>query len=633
MTEKTLYALFKVVLSALLSAWVFSACEKETISEHPTGPRFSLMLEEESGPATKSLLQSADIETKITSVTLALYQAGALVDAEHYASRFDQMSFPLEDGVYTVYALVNMGDMREVLPENESELSSLVYSIPGYQEPGTGIEYRGIPMAGQLSCTVGLTDNCAIPVKRLLAKVTAVLSCEWTGTISSVKVFNLNRTLKPFGTSVAVSSADILPVQEFQSGGGTTSGTYVFYVPENLQGSISGIATPFEKSPEGHSQVDAKKGLMTYLETLVSGTSGVEGTIIYRSFLGDNATTSFDINRNWRYTWTLRFLPDGRLNNDWKHENRLSWSEYRYYITPATMTLYEGEGGLIDILRAEDLYKNGSLFANGGGSISYGSHFNWSYASLTNPSIVNDHGAITGQLLGEKYYVSAVGSGTRRITATGPDGSADVNLYCDVTSLGYKRQLLLMADPGPRAVVGETVRLKALVYTTQNGVTTGGTDVTASYDCHIFRAGYEGHNAVHVPSQGLVTATGPDEERFSASYDYYADGKTIYANGLYVTFEETRTGNLSIIGVSRPGTVGSSIQLQATFTQYSNGSPIGTTDVTSQAVWNIQDGDGVSVSAGIVVGTLPGASVVQATYTAPNGKKYQAQSIVLFNSH
>ena len=195
-----------------------------------------------------------------------------------------------------------------------------------------------------------------------MATVTAVLSCEWPGVISAVKVFNLNRCLKPFGVSAAASEADILPVQEFQTGSGTSSGTFVFYVPENMQGSISAIADPSEKSPEGHAGVDARKARLTYLEATVNGVSGVEGSIKYRSFLGENATSSFDIQRNCRYTWTLRYLPDGRLHNDWKHENNLSWSEYRYYINPTSLKLYSGESALIDLQRAEDRYVKGVLF-------------------------------------------------------------------------------------------------------------------------------------------------------------------------------------------------------------------------------------------------------------------------------
>ena len=628
------YKYLHILLEVLLPIIFLASCQKETVAVASRESRFFLALEEENGtPPTRSILQSADIETKVTSVTLGLYLGGVLVASEHYGSGFDQMVFALEDGTYTVYALANMGDMREALPENESAIPSLTYSIPGYLDTGTGIEYRGIPMAGSLDYTVGVSSSSAIPIKRLMAKVTAVLSCEWTGVISAVKVFNLNRCLKPFGVSAAASEADILPVQEFQTGSGTSSGTFVFYVPENMQGSISAIADPSEKSPEGHAGVDARKARLTYLEATVNGVSGVEGSIKYRSFLGENATSSFDIQRNCRYTWTLRYLPDGRLHNDWKHENNLSWSEYRYYINPTSLKLYSGESALIDLQRAEDRYVKGVLFPSGGGSISFGSHFNWSYASPANPSLVNDSGAIIGALAGEKYSVYAVGEGVRRITATGPDGSGDISLYCDVTSLGYKRQLLLMADPGPRAVVGETVRLRALVYTTQNGITTGGVDVSSSYDCHIFRAGYEGSNAVHVPSQGLVTATAEDEERFSASYNYEADGKTIYANGLFVTFEQVRTGNLTLSGGTTPGIVGGAVALHATFTQYSNGSATGTTDVTSQAIWNVQDGDGVSVSAGVVMGTQPGASVIQASYTAPNGKLYRAQAVVLFNSH
>lgn len=601
------------------------SCQKSACPEPaPVAGRFSLVLEEADGNReTKSILQSADIETRITSVTLGLYIGGVLAEKEYYASGFDEMTFPLEDGTYIAYALVNMGDMRSALPVNESDIASVTYSIPGYLDNGTGIEFRGIPMAGKLPYTVGITQSGAIPVRRLMAKVTAVMNCNWSGKISAVKVYNLNRTLKPFGSSAAASTADILPVQEFQAGSGSPSGSFVFYVPENMQGSISGIEGSTDKSPEGNTTVNHKKDLLTYLETLVEGTGDVEGSITYRSYLGDNATTNFDICRNWRYTWNLTFLPDGRLNNDWKHENHLAWSEYRYDINQTALYLYKGERVNLTVWRYEDRYIEGVKKAGAGTNSLFTNRFQW---SSDQPDIAS------AELAGTLLYVEGKGNGTCRITATGPDGSADATLYCDVTAMNYKRQLFLLSDPGPRSVVGETVYLKALVYTTQNGTVTGPQDVTGQiFDCSIFRASYDGSsNPVYVPSQGVVKATAAGSERFSASYSHVIDHKTIHANGLYIDFETAKTGELSITGTTTAH-VGQSVPMTAVFTPYSGGVAQPGSAVTAR--WNIQDGGPKYhvTDFGVVTADEPGATVVQATYSS-NGLTYRAQVVVLFNS-
>ena len=632
MRNKRATYFLKTLLPLAFPVLLLPSCRKEEeAAPRAMESHFSLLLEEEGAPPTRSLLNSADIETKITSVTLGLYQGGTLVESEQYGSGFDQMAFPLEDGTYSAYALVNMGDMREALPEDESDLPSLTYSIPGYLDQGTGIEYRGIPMAGHTSYTVGVSQSGEIPIKRLMAKVTANLSCEWTGTITSVKVCNLNGKLKPFGSSAAGSADDILPEQEYQAGGDAASGSFVFYVPENLQGSVAGIPSSADKSPEGSAEVSARSSCMTYLETLVKGNSGVEGSITYRSFLGEDAVSDFDIRRNWRYTWDIRFLPDGRLQNNWKHENGLTWSEYRYSIAPTRVFLYLGESQDIQVNRHEDRYIHGTFHANATAPQNYGSHFSWSYASLDNPSVRNDNAVIAGSLQSNgKYSVVATGSGTRRVSATGPEGSEAQTLSCDVTAMGYFRKLLMIADPGPRAVVGESIRLKVLVYTIQNGITSLSEDVTNKTGCTIFRGTVADYNPIKMLSQGVLSATGEGRERFNADYNYPGEGKTLHASGLYIIYEASRTGSLSISGAAG-GTVGGSLQLQAAFTRDSS-----TTDVSSQVSWSVLDGNrdfGISVSAsGVVSSSKAGAGVVQAKYEI-DGKDYYAQTIVTFNAH
>ena len=278
---------------------------------------------------TRSLLTAPDIETKKTSVTLAAYAGGALADCQHYTTALDAMVLELDPGqTYTLYALVNMGDMTASLPRLESDLESLTYRIPSYTEGAESLAARGLPMAGTLDYP---GHGTVIPVERLLAKVTAHLSCEWEdAAIRSVRVRNLNRVLRPFGEAVRDEDWD---QQEFDDGTGTASGTFVFYVPENRQGTIGGILTSREKSPDANDEVRARSDRLTYLETTVEGTGTILGNIVYRSYLGRNAVTDFDILRNARYDWTLRFLPDGLQYDDWKHDNDLINSQTGLHIS------------------------------------------------------------------------------------------------------------------------------------------------------------------------------------------------------------------------------------------------------------------------------------------------------------
>ena len=268
---------------------------------------------------TRSLLTASDIETKKTSVTLAAYEGGTLALSSHFQTSLEAMALNLEPGkTYTVYALVNMGDMTASIPRSESDLASLTYRIPSYTEGSGALAVQGLPMAGKL---VWPGNGTVIPVERLLAKVTAHLSCEWEGAaIRSVRVCNLNRILRPFGEAVMAEDWD---QQEFHAGTGTASGNFVFYVPENRQGTIDGIQTSREKSPDANDEVRARSNRLTYLETTVEGTEAIVGSIIYRSYLGRDAVSDFDIRRNACYDWTLRFLKDGLQYDDWKHENDL----------------------------------------------------------------------------------------------------------------------------------------------------------------------------------------------------------------------------------------------------------------------------------------------------------------------
>ena len=294
--------------------------------------------------ATRSLLTATDIETRKTGITLAAYADGALAAVGHFTTGLDAMALPLEpDRTYTLYALVNMGDLTGSLPHSESGLDELTYRIPSYTEGNGALAVRGIPMAGSLPWPSGGT---VIPVKRLLAKVTAQLTCDWPeASIQSVKVRNLNRVLHPFGDASMDEDWD---QQEFCDGTGTFSGTFVFYVPENRQGTIGGISTPEDKSPDRTPLVEARKENLTYLETSVSSTSSSHaGNITYRSYLGENATTDFDIVRNALYLWNIHYHADRTQDQDWKRDGDI----FTVQVTADRTLAYVGETVRLTALR------------------------------------------------------------------------------------------------------------------------------------------------------------------------------------------------------------------------------------------------------------------------------------------
>ena len=302
-------------LSIVLTAILLVSCSRE---EPET--LFRTAETDFSDIPTRSLLTGADIETKKTDITLAAYgEDGVLATSGHFTTNLESLKLELESSRnYTIYALVNMGDLSGVIPRSESALSTLTYRIPSYSEGAGSLASRGIPMAGKLSYPGAGTT---IPVERLLAKVTVQISCEWPGAaIRSTKVCQLNRILRPFGEATMEEDWE---QQEFHEGTGTASGSFVFFVPENRQGVIDGIRTSREKSPDGNDTVRARKDRLTYLETTVEGTGIIAGTIIYRSYLGRNAVSDFDIRRNARYNWTIRYLKDGLQYNDWKNDNDL----------------------------------------------------------------------------------------------------------------------------------------------------------------------------------------------------------------------------------------------------------------------------------------------------------------------
>ena len=308
---------------ALASATLIIACGKTQMQE-PAG-RFRLEAPD-SWAQTKSLLeQPGGYETAINSAVLAAYRKGRLAHTAFFQSGFDSMDFHLENRKeYTVYALVNMGDVRASLPEFEADLPEYCYMLPSYIGPSGSVSDMGFPMSG--SITFSGSESATVPVirlRRLLARVNLHLECQWPGgLIENVRVFNMNSCLRPFGVSAIRSSEDVY------TGTPETSWTIehasslslVLYVPENMQGEIEGISESSGRSPDNNAEVSRRQERLSYIETDVSGSGIYSGTMVYRSYIGNNATDNFDIEGNCVYNWNITFTEDMLSREEWKYD-------------------------------------------------------------------------------------------------------------------------------------------------------------------------------------------------------------------------------------------------------------------------------------------------------------------------
>lgn len=267
---------------------------------------------------TRSILSSGGIEDRITSIAIFIYNENRLVDSGYFENDFSGMKFNLvSEEEYDIYALANMGDLRSSMPSDRSVQSPdlLIWNIPSLQSVNTA----GLPMSGKIESFKAGTDTPVIPLKRLFAKITADISFGYSGaSVSSVKILNMNSRLCPFSISAASSPSHIMSEGEMNDG----TGTYVFYVPENMQGQIGSASESHEKNPDLDPDINALKEVLTYMEVKVSldGQNGRSGTVTYRSYLGNNDTKNFDIQGNCRYNWRITYLEDNLQHDDWKVE-------------------------------------------------------------------------------------------------------------------------------------------------------------------------------------------------------------------------------------------------------------------------------------------------------------------------
>ena len=251
-------------------------------------------------------------ETAAGNIIISVYNDGLLVGTlDLQDSRDGQME--LNAGkYYNYYATANI--QRDRIPEEETVLkSSRINVSPG--EPS-----EGIPMAAYGGFTVtgdGVIIN--IMLERLYSKIRfSVDSEELPGLkITGVRIRQAATSVSPFAESAATSVSNGDTASGTDIGTLNGGGDIILYLPENCQGELlPSNGNSWEKVPDN---IPGKSGICSYIEVTgeLDGTENLYGEVLYRFYLGQDATSDFNVIRNTENAVTLRPSRDAIATPSW----------------------------------------------------------------------------------------------------------------------------------------------------------------------------------------------------------------------------------------------------------------------------------------------------------------------------
>lgn len=216
-----------------------------------------------------------------------------------------------------IYFVANVGPDRfqkfsagDGVPDSDVTLGSFEASTLAFASEAAVSADGVLPMIGSYEGSSVIASG-TVQMKRLVAKIDFTFDIQITAagekfTPSRVSLRSaasctrfLEHTL-PTGTTGLypdAASSDNFINYPAVSVSGTGPFTYTWYVPENLRGVVSSIKSPSEKGPE-----NAPAG-STFIEIGGDYQRGSALTdVTYTIYLGENASTDFNVVRNYHYT-------------------------------------------------------------------------------------------------------------------------------------------------------------------------------------------------------------------------------------------------------------------------------------------------------------------------------------------
>ena len=269
--------------------------------------------------ATKSSIEPDEYLVKNICVMAYRQEDGRLADMQT-AKSADEIELELTRGTYNVYVVANMDSF--IPPADEGIMSEISYTVHSLADFETSL-----PMCWKGSTEIHGGSNTVVyaNLARLVSKIgfSVDMGILEGLDITSARVCQGAGIIRPFmeGGSRIISSAEAIDgdyateedIQTLMNGD-----PIHFYVTENCQGKLlPNNDDPWKKVPE---YIGDCSDLCTYIEMEGKWEDGAdyEGTVVYRFFLGEDASKSFDIKRNSIHNLTLYLEDDSFDKISWK---------------------------------------------------------------------------------------------------------------------------------------------------------------------------------------------------------------------------------------------------------------------------------------------------------------------------
>ena len=319
--------------------------------------KFSLEL---SNPPSRSSFCPDDLDA-ISDLNVWVYQKGVLLPDFSFhtdLSPEDQVSvvFPSLHSSYDIYFVANMGELDG--PALEENIGSVAASVQNY----SSFSQRGFPMAGTV-LAYSPSGSGSVSLSRLVGRfdITAYdnpANTRVSYTFLSGKMKACARVIRPFGTlpgedryaSKALSGSEVIAEGDTLSAADiaalNSGGTVTLYYLENCQGQLlPGNSCQRGKSADAITQATGDPSLAdlcSYLELTCRAETptATYPSVVYRAYLGRDATGDFSVARNTVNPLRLDLASELIVSEDWfvdpsdpQITGRLCFADTRYTYT------------------------------------------------------------------------------------------------------------------------------------------------------------------------------------------------------------------------------------------------------------------------------------------------------------
>ena len=275
-----------------------------------------------SGKTYSAALAKSIDESLLKDVNIyVVSEAGAVLSHEYITASREAIVTIYDNLKYKVYAVANLG--KSVALATEGEILSLKGDEGSSAVSGSG--GSGVLMSGKLPLQVlrgkqGIT----VPLTRAVAKIEVKgdmtgLNDDVSVKVKQVRLRNVPKTGTYFCTDKVKDVSEVKdgdPMQFADCAG--FPGGVEFYMLENMQGTLlPGNTSQKDKVwPQG----SLYAGVCSYVEIVAQYESDLkEGDVVYRFYLGSDACSNYDVQRNVKYVVSVFFKGNGGVDeNSWR---------------------------------------------------------------------------------------------------------------------------------------------------------------------------------------------------------------------------------------------------------------------------------------------------------------------------